>query len=231
MTKTVLITGANRGLGLEFVRQYAEEGAFVMACCRHPDQAAELQDLQKIHSNIELHSLDVSSQSDRLNLKEKIGKKPVDILINNAGMLEKESAFGEVSVDTLNMSFLVNAVAPLKLTELLIDNIARSKRKLIVCISSSMGSISDNTSGGYYSYRASKTALNMLMKSAGIDLASQGIQVLLLHPGWVKTRMGGNEAMIEPKTSIAGMRKVIENYSPEKGEVRFYRYNGEIVAW
>ena len=230
MTKTILITGANRGLGLEFVRQYAKEGATIIACCREPNEAKDLHDLQKKHPNIEIHSLDVSSESDRLKLKEKVSK-PIDILINNAGMLEKGAAFGDISVDELNKTFLVNAVAPLKLTETLLENIAKSQRKLVVCISSSMGSISDNTSGGYYSYRASKTALNMLMKSAGVDLASQGIQVLLLHPGWVKTRMGGSDAMIEPEVSITGMRKVIEKYSAAAGEVRFYRYNGEIVAW
>lgn len=227
---TILITGANRGLGLEFVRQYAETGATLFACCREPESATELQALQKQHTNIHIHSLDISKPQDIQTLAEKI-QGPIDILINNAGMLEKEEGLGNLSTDAFLQSFAINSVAPLKVTEAFTKHVAKSNRKLIVCISSSMGSIAENTSGRYYAYRTSKAALNMAMKSAAIDLASQGIKVLLLHPGWVKTRMGGPEATIEPVQSITGMRKVIENYQPRAAEVIFYRFDGSIVAW
>lgn len=230
MTDTILITGANRGLGLTFVEQYAKAGALVLACCRSPSEATELQHLAKQHANIQIHQLDVSSQ-ENIDLLAKKLNMPIDILINNAGMLENESKLGSLSQEGLLKTFLVNSIAPIKITESFTKHLAKSDKKLLVNISSSMGSISENLSGSYYSYRASKAALNMLMKSAAIDLASQGIKVLILHPGWVKTRMGGEQAQIEPAESIAGMRKVIESYHPAPGEVRFYRYNGEIVPW
>lgn len=227
---TILVTGANRGLGLEFVRQYAEEGARILACCRNPKQADELQALQKQHANIQIYTLDVAQPDNIQALANEI-KEPIDILLNNAGMLEKEEDLESISMDAFKETFLVNSVAPLKMAQAFAKQVASSHRKLIASISSSMGSISDNTSGGYYSYRSSKAALNMLMKSAGIDLAPQGIRVLLLHPGWVKTRMGGSEATTEPADSIRGMRKVIRNYQPAPGEVNFFRYNGEVVPW
>lgn len=230
MTTTILVTGANRGLGLEFVRQYAIDNNPIFACCRYPNQATELQALQQSYPNIEIHKLDITSAEEIAALRVKI-TQPIDLLINNAGMLNKSAPLGNLPLADLTETFLVNAVAPLKVTEAFIDHVAKSKLKLVVCISSSMGSITDNTSGGYYSYRAGKTALNMLMKSAAIDLQQQGIKILLLHPGWVKTRMGGEKALITPQESIAGMRQVIDSYAPLPGELRFYRYNGEIIPW
>jgi NAD(P)-dependent dehydrogenase (short-subunit alcohol dehydrogenase family) len=228
--ETILITGANRGLGLEFVRQYASSGATILACCRDPNDANELQALQKQHDNIRIYKLDVSEPTSINALASEI-KEPIDILINNAGMLEKEEGLGHLSTESFLQTFLVNSVAPIKMTEAFTKQVAKSNRKLIVCISSSMGSIAENSSGGYYSYRSSKAALNMVMKSAAIDLSSQGIKVLLLHPGWVKTRMGGSEATTEPVDSIQGMRKVIESYNPAPGDVIFYRFDGQKVAW
>lgn len=230
MSDTILITGANRGLGLTFIEHYAKTGALILACCRSPSEATELQQLAKQNTNIKIYQLDVSSQENIESLANEL-TMPIDILINNAGMLDSESGLGSLSQEKLLKTFLVNSIAPIKIAESFTKHLAKSRRKLLVNISSSMGSIGENTSGGYYSYRASKAALNMLMKSAGIDLTPQGIKVLLLHPGWVKTRMGGEQAAIEPSESIAGMCKVIENYNPAPGEVRFYRYNGEIVSW
>ena len=227
---TILITGANRGLGLEFVKQYAEEGCIIHACCRSPDEAKELQALSSKNKNIQIHTLDTTSEADIAALKNKIDS-PIDILINNAGMLVQDAPLGNIPVDNLINTFLVNAVAPLKIAEAFIDHLAKSKRKLIACVSSSMGSITENTSGGYYSYRTGKVALNMLMKSAAYELANSGIKVLLLHPGWVKTRMGGEGASITPEESISGMRKVIATYNTPPGEVIFYRYDGGKVPW
>jgi NAD(P)-dependent dehydrogenase (short-subunit alcohol dehydrogenase family) len=230
MSNTILITGANRGLGLEFVRQYAFDGNTILACTRAPNDAKDLLALQKEHKNIQVFQLDITSATDIAALKKQL-TQPIDIMINNAGMLEKDPPLGNLSIESLTKTFLVNAVAPLKMAEAFSEHLAKSQRKLLVSVSSSMGSITENSSGGYYSYRGGKAALNMFMKSAGHDLAQHGIQVLLLHPGWVKTRMGGNDAMIEPEQSITGMRNVIATYNPAPGEVLFYRYNGEVVPW
>lgn len=228
--ETILITGANRGLGLEFTRQYASIGANILACCRVPAEAQALQALKKTHTNIQLFGLDVSKGEQIQALAKQI-KDPIDILINNAGQSDKSEAWGNLSSDKFLQTFLVNSVAPLKITEAFSEHVAKSQRKLIVCISSIMGSLSENIGGGYYSYRASKAALNMAMKSAAIDLEPQHIKILLLHPGWVKTRMGGESASIDAVESITGMRKVIDQYQPAPGEVKFYRYDGKTIGW
>ncbi len=228
--ETILITGANRGLGLEFVRQYASLGAKILACCRVPAEANELQALQKQYPSIHIFPLDVSNM-DQIQALAKQIDEPIDILINNAGRLEKDETLGNLLTDSFMQTFMVNAVAPLKITEAFSKHVAKSKRKLIVCVSSTMGSIGENTSGGYYSYRTSKAALNMGMKSAAIDLEPQQIKILLLHPGWVKTRMGGEQASIDAVESITGMRQVIETYQPGPGEVKFYRYDGQTIGW
>src|SRR5579872_6353552 len=176
MKETLLITGANRGIGLEFVRQYAKAGANIIACCRDPKAANELQTLQKENASIQIHSLDITSADSIAALKQQI-KEPIDILLNVAGMLVHDAPLGNVSKDDLVNSFLTNAVGTFKMTEAFTDHLVRGKRKLIACISSSMGSIAGNVSGGYYSYRSSKAALNMLMKSAGFDLQSRDIKV------------------------------------------------------
>lgn len=229
MTNTVCITGANRGLGLEFTKQYAMSGWQVLACCKDLINAQELKALATQFSNITCYALDVTDEGSIHAVKEAISS-PIDVLINNAGFLVHDE-LNDVSQDVLLKTFMINTVGPLQMLKAFKDKIAMSKLKLIANISSSMGSISDNSSGGYYSYRASKAALNMIMKSAAIDLANEGIAVLLLHPGWVKTRMGGDQAAIEAPVSVKGMRTVIENYKPNKGEVKFIRYNGEIVPW
>jgi len=229
MSKNILITGANRGLGLEFVTQYVKEDVHILACCRDPENAMALEALQKIHSNITIYTLDISSTSAIEALAQKI-TQPIDIMINNAGMLEKES-FGQLSTQALLNAFTVNSIAPIQMAQAFSPHLQKGKTKIIACVSSAMGSISENTSGGYYSYRASKAALNMLMKSAGHDLAQYGIKVLLLHPGWVQTRMGGDSAPLSPQDSITGMRRVIETYAPLEGQVMFYRYNGEAISW
>lgn len=229
MNNTILISGANRGLGLEFVKQYAHEGELVLACCRNPTEATQLLELKKQYSKIEIYPLDLASIDSIKSLARDLSR-PIDIIINNAGMLEKDQ-LGDLSVESLMRSFQINAIAPIKMAEAFMKHLENGKRKLLACVSSSMGSIGSNTSGGYYSYRTSKAALNMLMKSAAVDLMPNGIKVLLLHPGWVKTQMGGTDANISPEVSITGMRTVIENYNPPAGEVIFYRYSGEIVPW
>ncbi len=229
MINTVLITGANRGLGLEFTKQYAMEGWQVYACCKDLINASDLKSLAQQYPNVSCFALDVTDQDEIEKLKKSIDS-PIDVLINNAGYLLHDE-LENVTHDEMIKTFKINAVAPLLMLNAFKDKIAKSQLKLIANVSSSMGSISDNTSGGYYSYRASKAALNMIMKSAAIDLAPLGVAVLLLHPGWVKTRMGGDQAAVEAPVSVKGMRQVIQSYKPTQGEVKFIRYNGEIVPW
>ncbi len=229
MANTILITGANRGLGLEFTKQYAAQGWQVLACCRDLQDAADLNKLSAQFPQIKCYQVDVTNEASIQALQKTISM-PIDILLNNAGFLEQDE-LGDLSSDIMMKTFLINAVGPIKMLEAFKGHVAKSEIKLIASLSSSMGSISENTSGGYYSYRASKSALNMFMKSAAIDVAGNKIKVLLLHPGWVKTRMGGNSASLEAVDSVTGMRKVIANYNPKIGEAQFIRYNGEIVAW
>lgn len=226
---TVLITGTNRGLGLEFVKQYAQEGWYVLACCREPASAHALQALAKQHSNIRLCALDVAdfTQIDALALQLK--DQPIDVLINNAGMYPA-SSFGNIDYDRWAAAYKVNSMAPLKMVEAFTSHIAKSTLKQVATLSSKMGSLDDNTSGGSYSYRASKAAANMVMKSLSIDLKPFGISAVTLHPGWVRTDMGGPNGLIDTATSVRGLREVIANLTLNNSG-KFIAYDGKEIAW
>ena len=225
----VLITGANRGIGLEFSKQYAADGWKVLACCREPQSAIALQALASAHSNIEILALDVADfkQIDALALQLK--ESTIDVLINNAGVYPS-SSFGDVDYNDWTEGFKINSMAPLKMAEAFVQHVTRSQLKKIATLSSKMGSLDDNTSGGSYSYRASKAAVNMVMKSLSIDLKPYGISVVTLHPGWVQTDMGGENALVSATTSVAGLRHVIEHLSIESTG-KFIAYDGKEIAW
>jgi NAD(P)-dependent dehydrogenase (short-subunit alcohol dehydrogenase family) len=225
----VLITGTNRGIGLEFVKQYAQDGWRVLACCRDPEHATDLQALSKVHSNIQMLSLDVADfkQIDALALQLK--EEKIDVLINNAGIYP-DSHMGDVNAEDWLNAFKVNAMAPLKMTEAFTSHVSKSQLKKIATMSSKMGSIDDNTSGGSYIYRSSKVAGNMVMKSLSIDLKPFGIAVVTLHPGWVLTEMGGPNALIDTKTSVSGLRKVIESLTLSTTG-QFIAYDGKAIKW
>jgi NAD(P)-dependent dehydrogenase (short-subunit alcohol dehydrogenase family) len=226
---SVLVTGANRGLGLEFTKQYAADGWNVLACCREPKQASALQAIANSNKNVEILALDVANfaQIDALALQLK--DRAIDVLINNAGVYPS-SRFGSVDYDAWAEGFKVNSMAPLKMAEAFVQQLARSQLKKIATLTSKMGSIDDNTSGESYSYRASKTAVNMVMKSLSIDLKSYGISVVTLHPGWVQTDMGGRNALISAQTSVTGLRQVIDKLSlSNTGE--FIAYDNKQIAW
>lgn len=225
---TVLITGANRGIGLEFVRQYAADGWHVVAACRDPAEAA---DLELVNGDVVKQPLDVTSAESVSNLVEATGGEPVDVLINNAGVyLDRGIAFGEFDYERWRESFEVNVLGPMRLAEGLADAVAASKRRFMVFITSQMGSIADNTSGGAYAYRSSKAALNAAVRSLSVDLRPRAIACLLLHPGWVRTDMGGKSATLDVRDSVHGMRRVIERFDLERSG-SFLRYNGEAVPW
>src|SRR5215475_11952802 len=208
---TVLVTGANRGLGLEFVRQYAANGWRVLAACRKPAAAAELKDIM---GDVQVHALDMREDTQIPALAMTLAREPIDILINNAGVIGPREHFGKTETQAWLDVFHVNSIAPAHMAEAFVDHLERGQRKLIVNITSKMGSITDNTSGGSYVYRTSKAALNMVARTLAVDLASRGITVVLFHPGWVRTDMGGPGALITPKESVSAMRDKISTLGP-----------------
>jgi NAD(P)-dependent dehydrogenase (short-subunit alcohol dehydrogenase family) len=225
----VLITGANRGLGLEFTQQYAADGWNVLACCRHPQSALALQALAAAHSNVKVHALDVTDFAQIDALAMQLKDEAIDVLINNAGIYPS-SSFGDTNYDDWANGFKVNSMAPLKMAEAFVQHITRGQLKKIATLTSKMGSIDDNTSGESYSYRSSKCAVNMVMKSLSIDLKPYGISVVTLHPGWVQTDMGGRNALISAQTSVSGLRKVIDSLTIESTG-RFIAYDGKAIPW
>ena len=230
--KTVLITGSNRGLGLEFCRQYCEAGWNVIACCREPDTATALLELAGLCANFRVEELDVANFDQIDRLAARLSDVKLDVLINNAGIYGDAASigFGKINFDTWMDNFRVNSLAPIKMSEAFLPNLVRSKNPLIVSVSSLMGSISDNTSGGSLIYRSSKAALNAAMKSLSLDLKPKGIGVLILHPGWVKTDMGGRNALIHAQESVSGMRQCIENFDLEQTG-SFLKYDKQSMPW
>ena len=219
---TILITGAGRGLGLEFARQYAAQGWRVIATLR---DLARGRDLPKA----ETHLLDVTDGSAVKRLAGELRGTPIDVLLCNAGVLTHGEKFGEFSEKAFVDAFKVNTIAPMALAEAFVDHVAASELRLMVMVSSRMGSIAQAT-GGSYSYRASKAALNMVVKALSTDLAPRGVRVVAVHPGWVRTDMGTSAAMLSPEESVTGLRRVIAALKP--GETgRFLNYEGAELPW
>lgn len=229
ITNQVLITGANRGIGLEFARQYAEAGWKVIACCRDLKQAADLQELADTYPDIKAYPLDVADFAAIEALAENLKGVKIDVLINNAGVYP-HSDLNHADPEQWLHAFKVNSMAPFKMAAAFTPHIAASRLKKLVTLSSKMGSLDDNTSGGSYIYRTSKVAANMVMKSLAIDLQAFGISVAVLHPGWVQTEMGGPEALIDTRTSVSGLRKVIEHLNLDNTG-RFIAYDGKVINW
>ena len=227
--KTVLITGSNRGLGLEFAKCYSENNYNVIACCRNKDVASGLHSLSKKHDSIQMYSLDVSDTAQIKALSNSLQSQPIDILINNAGIY-RPSTLGDIDKDDWMDSFLVNTIAPYEIIQNFLPNLLIGESKKVVSITSKMGSIDDNTSGGSYIYRSSKTALNSMMRSLSHDLLGQGISTLTLHPGWVKTDMGGQGAWIDANESVEGMINQIENLSINNSGL-YIDYAGKSINW
>lgn len=228
---SVLVTGSNRGIGLEWCRQYAEAGWRVFATCRHPQTADELQDMARQHSQLSIHGLDVTQAQSLQALRDELQHETFDVLINNAGVyLEKYVHTETLRYDEWLQTFEVNTLGPMRVSEAFVEQVARSKHRLIVCMTSHMGSIAEITAPGDYYYRSSKAALNAAMKGLSIALRERGIGVLLLHPGWVKTRMGGWDAPLPPAESVAGMRALVDKFRMDKSG-RFFRYNSTEIPW
>ena len=230
---SILITGANRGLGLAFAKQYAAAGWRVYAAARAPADADTLNAVAATtEGRVTVHALDVGDADSVAALAAELDGRPLDVLLNNAGIyLDKGRGFGKTDYDDWLETLRINSLAPLRMVEALIGNVASSERKQIVCISSQMGSMADNTtSGGAYLYRSSKAALNAVVRSLAVDLAERGVTVMAFHPGWVSTDMGGHEAPVTPAVSVHGMREVIERLTPaDSGS--FKDYLGAEIPW
>jgi NAD(P)-dependent dehydrogenase (short-subunit alcohol dehydrogenase family) len=223
----VMITGANRGLGLEFAREYAAEGWTVIATCRDPASASELKDAGK---TIEVHGLDVADFPAINRLAETLKGRAIDVLINNAGVIGTERRLGELDGERWLATLRVNSVAPILVAQAFLPNLKAGAAKKAAFLTSLMGSIADNTSGGYYDYRSSKAALNASVKSFAIDTAQEGITAVVLHPGWVKTDMGGANAPIARASSVGSMRKLIARLKPSDSG-RFFNFDGKELPW
>lgn len=232
--KTILITGANRGLGLEFCRQYTAEGWRVIAACRHPEGATELALLSEEYSHLQIEALDVSDFAQIDALSAKLSGESIDVLLNNAGVYGDKPGhgFGHLDYQAWAETLAINTMAPVKMAEAFLPHIERSKTKLIATVSSLMGSMTDNTSGGSLLYRSSKAGLNAVMKSLSIDLLPRSIGVLILHPGWVRTDMGGSNALIDVEESVLGMRQRIDGFTLDQtGNFVRYDEGASIVPW
>jgi len=230
--QTVLITGANRGLGLEFCRHYAVAGWRVIAACRQPASAADLQALAARHSNLQIETLDVADFAQIDALAAKLNGEAIDVLVNNAGIYGDEAGkgFGHLDYAKWQTTLTVNTLAPVKMVEAFLPHLQRGQRRLIASVSSLMGSMTDNGSGGSLLYRSSKAGLNAAMKSLSIDLRGQGIGVLILHPGWVRTDMGGRNALLDVEESVSGMCQRIAEFTPAQSG-SFLKYDGTTMPW
>jgi len=226
---TVLVTGANRGLGYEFVKQYSENKFDVFACCRNVNEAKELKELAEISENIKIYELDVGNIKTIKNISQQLQNEKIDVLINNAGIY-RSSTVGNINYDEWMESFKVNTIAPYQIVENFLEQIINSDLKKVVSITSKMGSIDDNTSGGSYIYRSSKTALNSMMRSLTHDLKNQGVATLTLHPGWVRTDMGGPGGWINAIESVQGMIKQIDKLTIDDSG-KYLDYAGKFINW
>ncbi|BCV28156.1 SDR family oxidoreductase [Shewanella algae] len=226
----LLITGANRGIGLALTQVYLAAGWDVLACCRDPETADELLDLVNEFQGLEVFALDVTDYEAVADLAAELEGRGLDLLLNNAGYYgPKGLLLGQLPVDEWRTVFEVNSIAPCKLAEAFLPHLIQAKG-IIANISSKVGSMADNQSGGGYLYRSSKAALNSITKSLALDLADVGVKAVALHPGWVQTSMGGPNALIDVDTSAAGMKQLLDNLSQAQSG-GFYDYCGNSIPW
>ena len=232
MSNTVLITGCSRGLGLEFAYQYARDGWQVHACARDLKRAEALLALEaRFPEQLSLHTLDVNRDGQIRALDRVLGNTVIDLLINNAGCYgPRGAAFGTLERELWRQVLETNTLSPLMLTQVLYPRIAASELKTIAFISSRVGSIADNTSGGGYYYRSSKTALNQAVRSLSIDLSGAGVRVVALHPGWVQTDMGGERAPLSAEKSVTDLRRLLTQLTPEQSGL-LINHDGKTIPW
>ena len=228
--RNYLVTGANRGIGLEFTRQLLFQGHHVIATARSPFNAKDLQGLNREYDKLLLvEQLDVADDASVHALVARLGDRHIDSLINNSGvLLGHVDSFEEASVVEMQRSFDVNALGPLRVTRALLPNLLRGDRPVVANITSLMGSVADNQSGGAYGYRMSKAALNMFTKNLARDYPD--LTSICLHPGWVQTEMGGQNALITPEESVRGMLQVIARVTRDDSG-SFFNFKDQALPW
>jgi len=209
---SVLITGANRGIGLEFARQYAAAGWRVFAACRDPARA---KDLKELKGDVRVSTLDIGDFMAINVLARELEGEAIDVLVNNAGVYGPgPQTLESLDYDGWAETFRIDCMAQIRMSRAFLDHVAKSERKVIVALTSKMGSIDDNSGGGAYIYRSCKAALNAAFKSLAIDVAPRGIVAAVIHPGWVMTDMGGPNALISAAESVTAMRALIGRFTP-----------------
>jgi NAD(P)-dependent dehydrogenase (short-subunit alcohol dehydrogenase family) len=223
--RTVLVTGANRGLGLEFARQYREAGWWVIGTARNPDDAEELRAL-----DVQVVQLDVADQASVDRMAAELEGRPIDLLINNAGIFPRVGKIDEIDFDDYNRTLAVNTLGPVRVTRALLPNLRQGNLKVIAGLSSNLGSIAENKRGSFYGYRESKAALNMFTKTLAAELGPEGFTCVVLTPGWVQTDMGGPDAPLQPSESVSGMRAALAELTPEDNGT-FWSYDGSQMPW
>lgn len=225
------ITGASRGLGLEFVRQLLNRGDTIDAGVRSPPEARQLQELvQEAGGRLRLHALDIAEPKSVDAFAASVGQEPLDVLINNAGVYGKDGTLTGLDYESMADTFAINTLGPLRLTAALLPALRRGSARRIIHITSQMGSIGDNGMGGSYGYRISKAALNMAMRNMHLELRTEGFVTIAVHPGWVQTDMGGPQAPLRPEQSVRGMINVIDRLKAEDSG-RFFSYEGQELPW
>jgi NAD(P)-dependent dehydrogenase (short-subunit alcohol dehydrogenase family) len=243
---TVLVTGAGRGLGLEMARQYAADGWQVIGTVRDAARATELLALAATSGDrVRVEAMDVSDHASIDALAQRLrapggAAQPIDVLINSAGTMGSGNfaqqglafgRFGKSDFPDWEMVFRVNVIGPMKMAEAFVEHVAASEQRRLVALSSIIGSIAKNEIGGLYAYRATKAALNAVMRSLAIDLGRKHkIVAAPIHPGWVRTAMGGPRADLDAATSVAGIRQVIAGLDADKAG-RFWMYDGTELPW
>ena len=229
---SVLVTGANRGLGLEIVRYYLNQHWTVHACCRRPDSADELRLLfDQSHGLITIHELDVTRTRAITALRENLAESSIDVLINNAGVsIGRADKFGSLNYSDWTKMLNVNMLGPSAVSEALLKNVERSVRKLIVFVSSDLASLSGHDGRTLYYYRTSKIGLNMLMRTMAFELQDRGITSFSYHPGWIRTAMGGDKAPVDPKESAISLGGLVESAGISISG-QYFNWKGENISW
>ncbi len=220
-----VVTGANRGLGLELCRRLKQAGAQVIGTARDPQSAIDLRALE-----IRVEALDVADAESVAAFAQRLGDTSIDLLINNAGAGGAGEGISELDIDDVERKFQINSLGSIRVTQALMPHLRRGKGRRIAHVSSRMGSISDNGEGGYYGYRISKAALNMFNRSLAVELVGQGFVCVVLHPGWVRTRMGGSSAPQSPEASARGLLRIIGRLR-RQDTGRFFDYTGAEIPW
>ncbi|XP_045164533.2 C-factor-like [Mercenaria mercenaria] len=247
--KSVLITGCNRGIGLEFVKQFlrlAKPPKFLFACCRNPGAATDLNTIAESNPSVNVVELDVTKQETIEKAKSHVASivegEGLNLLINNSGIVNRQG-IEDVTREEMRSCFEVNAIGPLMMAQAFLPLLRQAashhsadpmscNKAAIINISTGVASISENSSGGRYPYRSSKAALNMITTNLCLNLKADGILCTAVHPGWVKTEMGGPNALIGTEESLKGMMSVLEKLQGEECSGKFYHgVRGDLIGW